>query len=93
MSIKCLCSRPLILGSSRLRIESPLSWPLQEQRRKEKEGRMEVSSERRRERRRRLWLFVKKYWHRLVGAAVGWFAWDFYYCEPNSMASTQPCRL
>ena len=65
-------------------VKSPLSWPLQEQRRKEKEGRMEVSSERRRERRRRLWLFVKNYWHRLVGAAVGWFAWDFYYCESNS---------
>ena len=45
---------------------------------------MAVSSERRQERRRRLWLFVKNYWHRLVGAAVGWFAWDFYYCEPNS---------
>ena len=72
-------------------IKSPLSWPLQEQRRKEKEGRMAVSSERRRERRRRLWLFVKNYWHRLVGAAVGWFAWDFYYCESNLMASTQPC--
>ena len=54
---------------------------------------MEVSSERRRERRRRLWLFVKNYWHRLVGAAVGWFAWDFYYCEPTSMASTHPCTL
>ncbi len=54
----------------------------QEQRRKQKEGKLAVSSDRRRERRQRLWLFVKKYWHRLVGAAVGWFAWDFYYCEP-----------
>ena len=44
---------------------------------------MEVSSDRRRERRRRLALFVKNYWHRLVGAAVGWFAWDFYYCAHN----------
>lgn len=57
---------------------------VQEQRRKQKEGKIAISSERRAERRRRLGLFVKNYWHRLVGAAVGWFAWDFYYCEPSS---------
>ena len=57
---------------------------VQEQRRKQKEGKIAVSSERRRERRRRLGLFVKHYWHRLVGAAVGWFAWDFYYCKPQT---------
>lgn len=26
-------------------------------------------------------LLLWHYWHRLLGAAVGWFAWDFYYCE------------
>lgn len=60
---------------------------LQEQRRLQKEGRIQVSSERRTERRRRLWLFIKNYWHRLVGAAVGWFAWDFYYCEPCALST------
>ena len=75
---------------------------VQEQRRKQKEGKIAVTSERRRERRRRLGLFVKHYWHRLVGAAVGWFAWDFYYCKPQTSlilalhcsASSQcvPCR-
>ena len=62
---------------------APLSRPPQEQRRKEKEGRLDGPAAGRRERRRRLWLFIKNYWHRLVGAAVGWFAWDFYYCEHN----------
>ena len=75
---------------------------VQEQRRKQKEGKIAVSSERRRERRRRLGLFVKHYWHRLVGAAVGWFAWDFYYCKPpdfphlvsllSASSHCAPCR-
>ncbi len=54
-----------------------------------------MSADRRRERRQRLWLFVKSYWHRLVGAAVGWFAWDFYYCEPFnfSLSLSQPESL
>ncbi len=26
-------------------------------------------------------LLLWHYWHRLLGAAIGWFAWDFYYCE------------
>jgi hypothetical protein len=56
---------------------------VQEQRRKEKAGKIAITSERRRERRQRLGLFVKHYWHRLMGAAVGWFAWDFYYCKPR----------
>ena len=30
---------------------------------------------------RRNRLLLWHYWHRLLGAAVGWFAWDFYYCE------------
>lgn len=27
-------------------------------------------------------LLLRHYWHRLAGAALGWFAWDFYYCAP-----------
>ncbi|KAK9839247.1 hypothetical protein WJX81_004005 [Elliptochloris bilobata] len=27
----------------------------------------------------KLALLLRHYWHRLAGAALGWFAWDFYY--------------
>ena len=27
-------------------------------------------------------LLLRHYWHRLAGAALGWFSWDFYYCAP-----------
>ena len=30
----------------------------------------------------KLALLLRHYWHRLAGAALGWFAWDFYYCAP-----------
>ena len=30
---------------------------------------------------RRKVLLFQHYWHRLLGTAIGWFAWDFYYCE------------
>ena len=29
---------------------------------------------------RRKVLLAQHYWHRLLGTALGWFAWDFYYC-------------
>lgn len=28
----------------------------------------------------KLALLLRHYWHRLAGAALGWFASDFYYC-------------
>lgn len=29
-------------------------------------------------------LLFQHYWHRVLGTALGWFAWDFYYCERSS---------
>ncbi len=44
------------------------------------EGKLEDRSLERKASRRKLWLTVRHYWHRLLGTALGWFAWDFYYC-------------
>jgi len=34
-------------------------------------------------------LLLRHYWHRLAGAALGWFAWDFYYCaHPTPLTLT-----
>ena len=38
-----------------------------------------VQSKRARDR-QKLALLLRHYWHRLAGAALGWFASDFYYC-------------
>ncbi|BDA46848.1 Glycerophosphoinositol permease 1 [Coccomyxa sp. Obi] len=51
----------------------------QENRKKKLEGRLEDKQAERRESRRKLWLLLYHYWHRLLGTALGWFAWDFYY--------------
>jgi hypothetical protein len=56
------------------------SWTLQEHRKKRLEGRVETGAAARRQSRRNLLLMLYHYWHRLLGTAVGWFAWDFYYC-------------
>ena len=37
---------------------------------------------------RRLLLLLRHYWHRLAGAALGWFAWDFYYCASPTLGGT-----
>ena len=53
---------------------------VQENRRKKLEGRLGDKQADRRESRRKLRLLLYHYWHRLLGTALGWFAWDFYYC-------------
>ncbi len=53
---------------------------VQENRKKKLEGRLEDKRAERRESRKKLRLLLYHYWHRLLGTALGWFAWDFYYC-------------
>ncbi|KAK9919115.1 hypothetical protein WJX75_009501 [Coccomyxa subellipsoidea] len=51
----------------------------QEQRRLKLEGKLGDKQSEKRESRRKLLLLLRHYWHRLLGTALGWFAWDFYY--------------
>lgn len=53
---------------------------VQENRSKKLAGKLEDELEQRKKSRRNLWLLLYHYWHRLLGTALGWFAWDFYYC-------------
>ena len=42
----------------------------------------------------KLALLLRHYWHRLAGAALGWFASDFYYCAllfgPRTIVNMYP---
>jgi len=60
---------------------------VQENRSKKLAGKLEDGLEQKKKSRRNLWLLLYHYWHRLLGTALGWFAWDFYYCALPSLFS------
>lgn len=66
---------------------------VKEHRRLKLEGKAAPGAASRQETRRNLYLLLYHYWHRLLGTALGWFAWDFYYCEHPHPCSQAPVSL